>query len=200
VHQAVSKKLPKPPMHICWTSHFTVKSVTLKNRYCPEYYFSHNHRITNTRRPYSLWKNRWVNSTDKYRQTKIWFGEADPQKSVYIINNTRQMVGRYIQWLTGHGWLNRHANKIDSSHNPTCRLCEEEFTTEDPDHIWWVCPAIERDRVLIKGTGRPRSWTSSFGATQLSSSSTPLSNISLGGSVAQGLFRQAEQSLTLLLC
>jgi hypothetical protein len=76
------------------------------------------------------------------------------------------MVGRYIQWLTGHGWLNHHANKIDSNHNPTCRPYAEEFTTEDPDHIWRVCPEIERDRVLIKGVSYvppsyPLDWTSS---------------------------------------
>jgi hypothetical protein len=97
----------------------------------------------------SLWIDRWSNSPD-YRQTKIWFGKPDTKKSEHIINSSRQMVGRYIQWLTGHGWLNRHTSLISLDHDPTCRLCEEEFSIEDPDHIWRECPALERERVQIK--------------------------------------------------
>jgi hypothetical protein len=46
-----------------------------------------------------------------------------------------------IQLYTGHNFLSKHQNKIDSNINPQCRLCEEQ--PETFVHFITDCPGLE---------------------------------------------------------
>jgi hypothetical protein len=72
------------------------------------------------------------------------------------------LLGIIIQFLTGHGWLQRPSWIVDPSANQLCRLCWEG--DEEPDHLWRVCPAIQVERTSVVGVGivgpdYPLNWT-----------------------------------------
>ena len=89
------------------------------------------------------WSKRWK-ELSTCRQTKYWFSTPAEEKSKFFLNMDRISFGRTIQFLTGHGWYMRHRSVIDSTIDPTCRLCCEE--EEEPFHVYLECPALERER------------------------------------------------------
>jgi hypothetical protein len=97
----------------------------------------------------ATWPKRWRNSTD-CRQTKIWLSSADQKLAKSLLQESRIELGIRIQFLTGHGWLQRHSWVINPSIDQLCRLCGEG--DEDPDHLWRECPALQVERSSVVGS------------------------------------------------
>jgi len=98
--------------------------------------------VTNTK--YDLWRKEW-NSTNSFRQTKLFFPEIDIRVSKYLYSNyTKQELCFLIQMFTGHACLKYHLHKMGISEDSECRLCLEE--EETAYHIAFECPALEEVR------------------------------------------------------
>ena len=103
------------------------------------------------------WNSQW-RALGTCRQTKLFFPNLSPSRSKQILLMERPVLGKAIQFLTGHCWMRRHQNIIDGVTDPTCRLCtpspstiEEEGTEtyhyeESPEHIMWYCKEVKRLR------------------------------------------------------
>ena len=64
---------------------------------------------------------------------------------------TREDLGKCIQFLSGHGWWQKHLSIAKLSDNPQCRLCEEEGCEETPIHIFTECEALASARLALFG-------------------------------------------------
>ncbi len=92
----------------------------------------------------SKWTERWQ-STDEYRQTKVWYPSPDLPKSDQLLKLARTTVGRTVRFLTGFAFLLRQSAIVEQSRNPplrdvSCRHCGED--DETPIHIicdWSFC-------------------------------------------------------------
>ena len=60
---------------------------------------------------------------------------------------SRTRLGLMTQLFTGHNFMMRHQNIIDSYVDPTCRLCEED--EESVAHIVGNCTALSVKRLLL---------------------------------------------------
>ena len=61
------------------------------------------------------WSTQWQNTdSDKYGQTRFWF-PLGPRSEIskLLIKKNRQSLGTIVQFLSGHGWLNRHKWIVD---------------------------------------------------------------------------------------
>ena len=105
---------------------------------------------------YKKWSVQWQNTnSEMYRQTRLWFPHgARPEISKALVKKNRSSLGTIIQFMTGHGWLNRHRWLVDPSRlnqpsliDPMCCLCglEEEI----PQHLWSSCPELQLERDQI---------------------------------------------------
>ena len=94
------------------------------------------------------WATRW-REISGHRQSKLWLSTPSSEMAKGFICLERQDLGRAVQFITGHGWLRRHCHVVDSSVDPTCRLCLED--DEEPAHLFWECPAIASERRDILG-------------------------------------------------
>ncbi len=85
-----------------------------------------------------LWMDKWKGESwhdgrPKYRQTRHWLPVPNKNKSYEIIKLNRDMLGKCMQFITGHACKNRHQNLVDSMAGdgdreitpPACRLCVE---------------------------------------------------------------------------
>ncbi len=95
-----------------------------------------------------------------YRQTRHWLPVPNKIKSYEIIKLDRDMLGKCMQFITGHARMNRHQNLVDSVAGdgdreitlPTCRLCGNG--EETPLHLVTECDETIWDaRRIIGGQG-----------------------------------------------
>ena len=96
---------------------------------------------------YEKWDARWKNS-GSCRQTKLFFPSVRNEKrSEDMMRLDRLELGKAVQFITGHGYLNYHMNLVHKSlHGEVlCRLCEEE--KEDAWHLIAVCPRLTTSRL-----------------------------------------------------
>ena len=105
------------------------------------------------------WNTRWK-GLNQCRQTKIWFPHGvQPGVSRSLLSLPRLELGLWIQFLTGHCWLNRHCNVIDPYVDAKCRLCGNG--EESPEHLWFECnaPSIKAFKDRHETTRSHHSWT-----------------------------------------
>ena len=100
----------------------------------------------------AVWDHKWSNSNPTLaEQTKQWFPNIDLLKTKQLLKLSKIGLGLCIQFLTGHNWFLRHKRYYLNNPNMdlTCRLCNEENSTEDAVHFWTNCKAmkINRNRV-----------------------------------------------------
>ena len=106
------------------------------------------------------WNNEWL-FNPACRQTKLWFPEAKPGISRFLLKQTREDLGRLIRWFTGHNFLRRHQNLLDpdSYTSRICRLCYTE--PETAEHIVADCVTLDHTRRFFMGTPsltKPYEW------------------------------------------
>jgi ribonuclease HI len=94
----------------------------------------------------TTWSQRFQKLTE-CRQTKIWFGQVDKNKSKHLLKLNRHELGEAIQVITGHAHLRYHDSKIDRTVSSRCRLCQEEDETSW--HLVALCPGLGRKRLEI---------------------------------------------------
>ena len=100
------------------------------------------------------WQTQWNNRHD-CRQTKLWFPSPDPQKTIFILNQPRELVRHLTQFITGFNNLGYHTfNKLEIDQNTAkCRLCRESMETAW--HLANECPAMMVKSIEIFGMEGP---------------------------------------------
>ena len=81
------------------------------------------------------------------RQSKLWFGPVDRNKSKQLLQLKRHELGEAIHVLTGHVHLRYHDHFVDKSASPICRLCGAEDETSF--HLVAECDALNVKRFDI---------------------------------------------------
>ena len=70
------------------------------------------------------------------------------KNTLILLQQSREVVGRLVRFLTGHAFLKRQNAVVDI----TCRLCEDPLADETPHHIIIDCEALCFWRVQIFGS------------------------------------------------
>ena len=60
----------------------------------------------------AMWTQRWLGEVDddgrpRYRQSKFFYKEPDARKAYTLMRQDRITLGKVIQFITGHTFLNR---------------------------------------------------------------------------------------------
>ena len=115
-----------------------------------------NSEILNIPVSFSLIKRK-INSCliaeweDDWKKTKYWFPAPDTRKANHMKHLSRDRFSRLLRWLTGHCFLNRQNNLVDTIKfpDPLCCLCGLEL--ERAVHVLVFCPALVQTRYRIMG-------------------------------------------------
>ena len=89
------------------------------------------------------WEILWEKSPD-YRQTKYFIGGPSKVIAKLLIQNSREVLGRLVRFLTGHAFLRRQNAIVFHGINPppgdiSCRFCEDIYSDETPHHLITEC-------------------------------------------------------------
>ena len=76
---------------------------------------------------------------ERCRQTKDFFPAIDKARSYKILTCSRSQWGKLNQLMTGHNFLRRHNNIVDSKESAICDLCDFGYV-QDTKHIVAECP------------------------------------------------------------
>lgn len=94
-------------------------------------------------------EQQWVESWDKgpYRQTKYFIRGPSSVRALLLLQNTRDLLGRLVRYITGHAFLRHHnAVVLHNTNQPpgdnSCRLCEDPDMAETPHHIVTECDRL----------------------------------------------------------
>ena len=91
------------------------------------------------------WFKNWENIKG-HNQTKYWFSLPDPYLTSKLLNMSRENLGKYIKFFTGHGWWKKHLKLTKLSNNEMCRLCQLPDSIESHIHIFSECVAMTATR------------------------------------------------------
>jgi hypothetical protein len=95
-----------------------------------------------------MWQQRWdLQPPDKYIHSKVFIQSIQETKNKfnYILRNkNRVCVGKYAQFITGHGYFNYQLNKSNPFIEPNCRKCQNG--PETPVHLIVSCEAYTNHR------------------------------------------------------
>ena len=93
-----------------------------------------------------LWNKQWQQST-KTMHTKQIIQKNKKSKNLtkLILTKSKYEVKNLVEWITGHGSLNKNLFYLGHSDTKKCRICETE--DETPFHIMMSCPGTEIIRV-----------------------------------------------------
>ena len=100
----------------------------------------------------NTWCTEW-NGLKGHKQTKYWFTMPDPYLASKLLNLSRENLGKCVQFLTGHGWWNKHLKLANLSNTSECRLCYED--DESPIHIFSECVAMVTTRQELFNSSYP---------------------------------------------
>jgi hypothetical protein len=93
------------------------------------------------------WQQKWDFNPNKCKQSKFFIQSIKQNitKFNYILKHSnRTIVGRLIQFITGHCNLMYHASKINNFLDPSCRRCQS--ANETPIHLIRSCPTLTQTR------------------------------------------------------
>jgi ribonuclease HI len=96
------------------------------------------------------WQARWDEDPTKYMQSKCFIQTVSKNTSKFnnmLKNSNRQVIGRLIQFITGHCTLKFHANKQNSLLDPQCRRCGS--APETPIHLVRFCEVLTESRMNL---------------------------------------------------
>ena len=91
-----------------------------------------------------VWEQRWTNYAKSHaRQTNYFYTKPDSGKAKLLLQYSRDTVGRFVRFTTGHAFLNRHNEVVlQGSNQPVtgvlCRNCDIG-KEETPVHIIPEC-------------------------------------------------------------
>jgi ribonuclease HI len=101
------------------------------------------------------WDGRWT-TADAYHPTRSWIRKRTQKNLLSIRKLCRPKLFALVSFITGHGKLGAHQNKIDPRLDPRCRICERG--KETPYHLARECEVLEvRSYHMIGLTAE--SWT-----------------------------------------
>ena len=92
-----------------------------------------------------VWCNKW-SGLRGHCQTKYWLTRPDPFLANKLMNMSRENLGMYIQFFSGHGWWKKHLTVAKLCNDEECRLCCEEGSEESPIHIFSECVSMANTR------------------------------------------------------
>ena len=96
-----------------------------------------------------LWGRRW-RETPSCRQTKLWV--LTPGAVGRLVTKLDQgKLGKIIQALTGHNYLNYHRSVLQESLTDKCRFCGE--AREEFVHLVRECTALTKERAMLHKYG-----------------------------------------------
>ena len=98
-----------------------------------------------------VWGREW-SSSESCRQSKLWFPVLSIDKSRIIRQLSRQELGLFVQFITGHNFLRRHQNLVTLRGEVVCRLCGGDV--EDSEHLFSSCLGLRKERLDILKTLR----------------------------------------------
>ena len=89
------------------------------------------------------WEYLWEQSPE-YRQTKYFIGGPSKVTANLLLQNSREVLGRLVRFLTGHAFLRRQNAIVFHGINPppgnvSCRFCEDVYSDETPHHLITEC-------------------------------------------------------------
>jgi ribonuclease HI len=94
-----------------------------------------------------LWQQRWDQQPEMYTHSKVFITSIQATKNKFNIilkNENRVTVGKFAQFITGHGYLNYHLNKSNPFIEQNCRKCLQG--PETPVHLIESCEAYTNHR------------------------------------------------------
>ena len=97
---------------------------------------------------WNKWEKRWIDDP-RFGHTKLFLSKPLERISKQTLNHSKSTLSRLIQIITGHNYLSKHQNKLDSTVNPTCRLCEEAPETFiSPLLSGMSCPSTQKTGIF----------------------------------------------------
>jgi hypothetical protein len=95
-----------------------------------------------------LWQQRWdLQPPEKYIHSKVFIQSIHDTKNKLdnvLRTRNRVCVGKYAQFITGHGYFNYHLNKSNPFIEQNCRKCLNG--PETPEHLLVTCEAYTNHR------------------------------------------------------
>jgi hypothetical protein len=88
-----------------------------------------------------------VQPPEKYTHSKVFIKSIQVTKNKFnfiLKNENRVTVGKFAQFITGHGYLNYHLKKLNPFIEPNCRKCHQG--PETPVHLLVSCEAYTNHR------------------------------------------------------
>ena len=103
------------------------------------------------------WEKRWKKDPKFCEQTKLWI-KRPTNKFISFLKRERHVVGKIVQFITGHCNLRKHQFRIGKNTQPNCSLCK---TWETPWHLVTECPRLNniRERIFHGIVLQSFSWT-----------------------------------------
>jgi len=105
----------------------------------------------------SRWQKRWDDRMD-CRQSKEFWPSIDRPRAMNVVRMSKEDYSLFIQYATGHTWLNRHSELLGETDSERCRGCEE--ASETPLHLLIECPRFQelRDSCLKERVSAMTAW------------------------------------------
>ena len=93
-----------------------------------------------------LWNKEWQSST-KILHTKQIIPRNHKSKKLtkFILTKSKYEIKNIVEWITGHGSLNKNQFYLGHSNTKLCRICMAD--DETPNHIMMSCPGTEQIRL-----------------------------------------------------
>ena len=98
----------------------------------------------------NLMRDKWIDYWEQdqpCRQTKYFIQAPSKSRAMLLLQNSREVLGRLVRFLTGHAFLRRQNAIVSTGLDPppgdvSCRMCEDRVEDETPHHIITECDRL----------------------------------------------------------